>query len=134
MKMNNLHERVFSTTADQLAVLVADWDRIWPTDIGAAPRPLGGRLYKAGIMVWEEYDRPGAIRAFRVISPEALRAEHWFDLERVDEGVRLRHTIAGEAVGKYETIWREQIRPLHDQIIEALFDKIATALSRSARN
>jgi hypothetical protein len=58
------------------------------------------------MMVWEEFDRPGATRAFRVASPDALRGEHWFELERVDEGVRLRHTIAGDAVGEYETIWR----------------------------
>ena len=64
-------------------------------------------------MIWEEFDRPGAVRAFRAVSPAALGAEHWLDLECFDEGVRLRHTIAGEAVGEYEAVWREQIEPTH---------------------
>ena len=127
--MKNVHERVFAATADELAALVADFDRIWPTEIGPAPRPVGGRVYQAGLMVWEEFDRPGAIRAFRVVRPEALRGEHWFDLERVDEGVRLRHTIAGEAVAEFETIWRERIEPAHDQILDALLDKIELLVS-----
>jgi hypothetical protein len=129
MKVNSVHERVFAATADELAALVADFERIWPTEIGPVPRPVGGRVYQAGMMVWEEFDRPGAIRAFRVVSPNALRGEHWFDLERVHEGVRLRHTIAGEAVGEYETIWRERIEPAHDQILDALLDKIELVVS-----
>jgi hypothetical protein len=133
MKVNNVHERVFAATADELAALVADFDRIWPTEIGPVPRPVGGRVYQAGMMVWEEFDRPGAIRAFRVVSPNALRGEHWFDLERVHEGVRLRHTIAGEAVGEYETIWRERIEPAHDQILDALLDKIELVVSGPSR-
>jgi hypothetical protein len=132
MKVNNRHERVFAATADELAALVADFDGIWPTEICAPPRPLGGRLYEAGMMVWEEFDLPGTIRAFRVVSPESLRAGHWFDLERLDAGVRLRHTIVGEAVSEHEAIWRERIEPVHDQVLEALFDRIETALSRPA--
>jgi hypothetical protein len=129
MKVKNVHERVFAATADELAALVADFDRIWPTEIGPVPRPVGGRVFQAGPMVWEEFDRPGAIRAFRVVRPEALRGEHWFDLERVEEGVRLRHTIAGEAVAEFETIWRERIEPAHDQILDALLDKIELLVS-----
>ncbi len=124
MKVKKVHERVFAATADEVAALVADFDRIWPTEIGPMPRPLGGRVYQAGLMVWEEFDCPGAIRAFRIVSPDALRGEHWFDLEGVEEGVRLRHTIAGETVGEYETIWRERIEPAHDQILDALLDRI----------
>ena len=129
MKVISVHERVFAATAEELAALVADFGRIWPTEIEAAPRPVGGRVYQAGTMAWEEFDRPGAIRAFRVVSPAGLRVEHWFDLERVDEGVRLRHTLAGEAVGEYETIWRQRIAPAHDRVLDALLDKIEAALS-----
>ena len=132
MKINNCQERVFAATVDELAALVADFDRVWPTEITAAPRQVGRRLYRAGIMVWEEFDRPGATRAFRVVSPEGLQAEHWFNLEHIDEGVRLRHTIAGEAVGEYETVWCEQIEPTHGRVFAALFDRIETALGRSA--
>jgi hypothetical protein len=132
MKVNNVHERVFAATADELAALVGDFDRIWPTEIAPVPRPVGGRVYQAGMMVWEEFDRPGAIRAFRVVSSDGLRGEHWFDVESVAEGVRLRHTIAGEAVGNCESIWRERIEPAHDQILDALLDKIELLVSGSS--
>jgi hypothetical protein len=133
MKIRNCQERIFSATVDELAALVADFDMVWPTEVTAAPTPIGGRRYRAGRMVWEEFERPGAIRAFRVVSPEALAAEHWFDLERVDEGVRLRHTIAGEAVGEYQAVWCEQIKPTHERVFAALFERIGTLLRRSSR-
>jgi len=58
-----------------------------------------------------------------------LRAEHWFDLEGVDGGTLLRHTVDGEAFGKYEAIWREQIEPAHDLVLDALLDNIEAAVT-----
>jgi hypothetical protein len=84
-------------------------------------------LYDAGLMVWEEFDRPGAARAFRVVRPNELQAEHWFELELAEGGTVLRHTIEGCAVGKYEAIWSERIEPLHDRVLEALLDNVAAA-------
>ena len=78
-------------------------------------------------MLWEEFDRPDAARAFRVIRPDGLRGEHWFELGVAQGGTVLRHTIQGCAAGKYETIWRERIEPLHDLILEALLDNIEAA-------
>jgi hypothetical protein len=84
------------------------------------------------MMLWEEYDRPGASRAFRVVSPEGLRVEHWFTLEPVEGGTVLRHTVEGEAVGEWEEIWRDQIEPSHDVVLEALLDKVeATVASKT---
>ena len=81
-------------------------------------------------MVWEEVDRPGAIRAFRVVSPEDLRGEHWFEAQRVDGGTLVRHTIVGEAVGEYEAIWHDAIEPTHDLVLEAVLDSIEAAVAR----
>jgi len=78
-------------------------------------------------MVWEEFERPGAIRAFRVILPEELQGEHWFDAQPVAGGTLVRHTIDGEAVGEYEAIWRDRIEPAHDRILEAVLDNIEAA-------
>ena len=80
-------------------------------------------------MLWEELDRPGAARAFRVVRPDGLRAEHWFELEPADGATVLRHTIEGCAVGRYEAIWRERIEPLHDLILEALLDRVEAAVA-----
>jgi hypothetical protein len=86
-------------------------------------------LYDAGLMFWEEFDRPGAARAFRVVRPNELRGEHWFELEPAEGATVLRHTIEGSASGRYEAIWRERIEPLHDLILEALLDNIEAAIA-----
>jgi hypothetical protein len=127
MRIRNRHERTVAATPEQVAALVAEFSRIWPTQIAPAPRQQGHRLYRAGMMLWQEFDRPGAARAFRVISPEGLQAEHWFDMERAEGGTLLRHTIEGEAVGECETIWLEQIEPGHDLILKALLDNVEAA-------
>jgi hypothetical protein len=128
VKIRNRHERVISAPPERVAGLVLDLDAIWPTQIVAPPRPLGQRRYEEGPMVWEEFDRPGAIRAFRVIVPKELRGEHWFEAQSVDGGTLVCHTIVGEAVGAYESIWHERIEPSHDLILEAVLDNIEAAV------
>jgi hypothetical protein len=130
VRIRNRHERVISAPPERVAGLVLDFDAIWPTQIVAPPRPLGERRYKEGPMVWEEFDRPGAIRAFRVIVPEELRGEHWFEAQPVDGGTLVRHTIVGEAVGEYESIWHDRIEPGHDLILEAVLDNIEAAVGQ----
>jgi hypothetical protein len=129
MSISNSHERIIAATPERIAATVADFDGIWPTQIAPTPRPQGRCLYDAGLMLWEEFDRPGATRAFRVVRPEGLQAEHWFDLEQVDGGTRLRHTVEGEALGKYDAIWTERIEPVHNRVLEALLDNVETAVA-----
>src|SRR5436190_13859851 len=62
MKIKNRHERIVAAPPERIAGLIADFDRIWPTRIAPAPRLHGHRLYDAGPMLWEEFDRPGAAR------------------------------------------------------------------------
>ena len=81
-------------------------------------------------MLWEEFDRPGALRAFRVIRPDELRVEHWFELESAAGATVLRHTVEGYADGRYEALWRERIEPGHDVELEAIFDNVQAAVSR----
>jgi hypothetical protein len=129
MKIRDVHERIVAASPEKVAALVADFEAIWPTQIGPTPRRLEAGQYQAGLMVWEEVDRPGAVRAFRVISPEGLRADHWFELESTEGRTLVRYTIDGEAVGKYEAIWRERIEPVHALILEAILDKIEAAVA-----
>ncbi len=124
MKIRNRHERIVAAPPERIAALIADFDRVWPTQIAPAPRLQGHRLYDAGLMLWEEFDRAGAARAFRVVRPAELQAEHWFELELAEGATVLRHTVEGSAVGRCEAIWRERIEPLHDLILEALFDRV----------
>ena len=127
MKVVNRHERVITAGPERIAPLIADFGRTWPTEITPAPRLVGDRRYEAGRMLWEEVDRPGALRAFRVLSPDELRLEHWFEIEAVTGGTVLRHTVAGHAIGRYEAIWRERIEPAHDVTLEALLDNVQAA-------
>jgi hypothetical protein len=123
MKVLNVHERTFDAPPERLAALVADFDAVWPTQIGPAPRSEG-ELLRVPFMRWQEFDRPGAVRAFRVVSPPEMPAEHWFEVERVEGGTRLRHTIDGEATGDYEAIWRERIEPVHHLVLESMLDNV----------
>jgi hypothetical protein len=129
MKIRNRHERMVAAPPERIAALIADFDRVWPTEIAPAPRRQGPRLYDAGLMLWEEFDRPGAARAFRVVRPDDLQSEHWFELELAAGATVLRHTVEGYAVGKYEAIWCERIEPLHDLILEALLDNVEAAVA-----
>jgi carbon monoxide dehydrogenase subunit G len=129
MKISNRHERMVAAPPARIAALIADFDRVWPTQIAPAPRRQGPRLYDAGPMVWEEFDRPGAARAFRVVRPEGLRGEHWFELELADGATVVRYTVEGCAVGRYEAIWCERIEPLHDRVLEALLDNVEAAVA-----
>jgi hypothetical protein len=129
MKIRNRHERTFTAPPEQIAELISDFRRIWPAQLAPAPRLLGHRLYDVGLMVWEELDRLGAVRAFRIVRPDELQAEHWFELESLGSGTVLRHIVDGWVSGRYEAIWRERIEPLHDLVLEALLDNVQAAIA-----
>jgi len=129
MKIRNRHERTVAAPPERIAALIADFDLVWPVHIAPAPRRQGHRLYDAGLMTWEEFDRPGAARAFRVVRPDELRADHWFELEPAGGATVLRHTVEGHAAGKYEAIWCDRIEPLHNLIMEGLLDNVETAVA-----
>ena len=131
MKIRKQHERIVAAPPERIAALITDFDRIWPTEIAPAPRRQGHRLYDAGLMLWEEFDRPGAARAFRVIRPDELQGEHWFELERAKGVTVVRHTLEGCVARKWETTWCERIEPLHDRILEALLDNVEAAVASS---
>jgi hypothetical protein len=133
MKIKNMHERKVAAPPEPIAALIADFDRIWPTTIAPAPRQQGRCLYDAGLMLWEESDRPGAARAFRVVKPDEIQGEHWFELRPADGATIVRHTIEATAAGKYGTIWREQIEPLHDLILETLLGNVQAAVTGPLR-
>src|SRR6266536_582273 len=129
MKIRNHHVRIVAAPPEGIAALIADFDRVWPTEIAPAPRRQGHRLYDAGPMLWEEFDRPGAARAFRVVRPDELQVAHWFELELAEGATVLRYTLEGCAVGKYEAIWCERIEPLHDLILESVLDNVEAAVA-----
>lgn len=125
MEIRNVHERIVAGEPQQVARLLGDFDEIWPDDVARAPRYFGDGVYAAAPMVWEEIARPGAARAFRVIHPPELEAEHWFEVSAAPSGTVVRHIVAGEAHADLADTWRTRIEPIHDRILEALLDRIA---------
>ena len=131
VKVSNVHERTIKASQAQLEAIVADLAGIWPTQISPAPYP-DGELLRTGTMRWQELDRPGAVRAFRVVSPPEFRGEHWFEVELVKDGTVLRHTIDAEVFGEYEPIWRDRIEPVHNLVLEALLDNVQQIVERAS--
>src|SRR6266508_1597161 len=129
MKIRKRHERIIAAPPERITALIADFDRVWPTEIAPTPRLQAHRLYDARLMLWEEFDRPNAARAFRMVRPDKLQSEHWFELELARDTTILRYTIEGCAVGRYEAIWRDRIEPLHGRILEALLDNVEAAVA-----
>jgi hypothetical protein len=129
VKVRNVHERLLAAPPEQVAALFENMDPLWPTDVFPAPEPEDGAL-RIGPMVWQPVARGAAPAAFRIVSPREFPAEHWFEVEPDGTGgTTLRHTVEGEAVGSFEAIWREQVEPLHNAYIEALFDRAQEAAS-----
>jgi hypothetical protein len=130
MKIAVCHERAFDAAPERISALIADFDRVWPQGIASAPRQQAPGVYDAGLMRWEEFDRPGAIRAFRVTRPSGLHGEHWFELVVSGGMPVLRHTVDATASVAFAAIWRARIARLHDQILEALLDNVQQALAQ----
>jgi hypothetical protein len=124
VKIWNRHERTVAAVPERVVGLISDFDGVWPTAISPPPRLRGNGMYEVGVMLWQELDRPGAARAFRVVEPAELEAEHWFDVTPAAGMSIVRHTIEGHARGKYAAIWSEKIEPLHNLILEALLDNV----------
>jgi hypothetical protein len=124
MKVRDCHERWVAAAPDRITALIADFDLVWPAQLAPTPREVGPGRYDAGLMIWQEVERPGAARAFRVASPEEIRGEHWFELVPDGSGTVVRHTIEATAAGRYEAVWAERIGPKHGVIMEALLDKV----------
>jgi hypothetical protein len=127
VEIRNRHERRVAAPPGPIAALVADFDCVWPVQIMPAPRRVGPGRYDTGLMVWEEFERPGAVRAFRVVRPDELQGEHWFELVPDGSATVVRHVIEATATGKYEAIWTERIEPRHDAVLEALLDNVQAA-------
>lgn len=127
MKVHNVHERVLTAPPEQVAALFENMDPLWPTDVFPAPEPEEGAL-RIGPMLWQPVERADAAAAFRIVDPAEFPAEHWFEVEPDGQGgTTLRHTVAGEAVGEFEPVWRQLVEPMHNAYIEALFDRAQQA-------
>lgn len=133
MNIDNHHERLFAASPERVAELLADLGGVWPTELAPAPVEHHGGALRVGPMLWQEIERPGAVRAFRVVAPGDLQAEHWFEVAPQDGGSILRHRVVGRAVGEFARVWLERMQPLHDRILEGLLDNVERLAASDAR-
>lgn len=131
----NEHERVIEAPAEVVGALLdrlsADDDPIFPTPAWAAmtfDRPLGvGATGGHGPVRYSvtEYE-PGRRVRFAFTPPD--NGFHELTVEPMEEGrCRVRHVLETELLGRNRVLWPVVVRPLHDTIIEEVFDNIERA-------
>ncbi|MGW7075782.1 DUF2867 domain-containing protein [Streptomyces sp. NPDC054866] len=131
----NEHERVIEAPAEVVGALLdrlsADDDPIFPTPAWAAmtfDRPLAvGATGGHGPVRYSvtEYE-PGRRVRFAFTPPD--NGFHELTVEPMGEGrCRVRHVLETELLGGNRLLWPVVVRPLHDTIIEEVFDNIERA-------
>jgi len=135
--MSNFHERMIAAPAARVGALLdtlasAD-DRFWPHEkwfalrldrplaVGArrddGPRPQTVSSYTPGRQIRFEFNAP-------------RNGFHEFVLEEAgDGGCLLRHTLRAKMTAQTALTWFLAIRPVHDALIEDLFDKVEGQVS-----
>lgn len=131
----NEHERVIRAPAEVVGALLdrlsAEDDPLFPTPAWAAmifDRPLGvGASGGHGPVRYSvtEYE-PGRRVRFAFTPPD--NGFHEMSVEPIGKGrCRVRHVLETELLGRNRLLWPAVVRPLHDTIIEEVFDNIERA-------
>ncbi|GAA3096027.1 DUF2867 domain-containing protein [Streptomyces rectiviolaceus] len=131
----NEHERVIKAPAEVVGALLdrlsAEDDPLFPTPAWAAmifDRPLGvGATGGHGPVRYSvtEYE-PGHRVRFDFTPPD--NGFHELSVEPIGERrCRVRHVLETRPHGKDRLLWSAVVRPLHDTIIEEVFDNIERA-------
>jgi hypothetical protein len=140
--MKNVHTRELSAPIESLRPWIeACWsgtaDDAFPRDVirswrqnpaGIAPLALVPNVTRVGhgflSFRFESWDG----RRFWVrVENDAFRGGHGFDLESTERGCRITHTIEVALIGRGRILW-PLMEPIHDWVVEAMFDRIEVAL------
>jgi hypothetical protein len=142
MRITNVHERRIAVPADRIGellnTLASDNDMFWPHENWPAvkfDRPLqvgatGG--HGTGPYTITSYS-PGRHIRFDFVGG-GRHGFHEFEIRPLaGGGSLLRHFLDAQPplLGLY--VWHARIRPLHDAVLEDLFDKVEAQVSRVAR-
>jgi hypothetical protein len=141
MKISNIHERTVAAPVARVGALLdtlsSDDDRFWPHENWSRvkfDRPLGVGAsggHRGGRYAVSSYT-PGKHVRFEFLA--FANGYHEFRLEEVgDSACLLKHITRAKLTTKTAIIWYLAIRPLHDALIEDLFDKVEGHVSSVAR-
>ncbi|MGW6020814.1 DUF2867 domain-containing protein [Streptomyces sp. NPDC055099] len=133
--VRNEHERVIEAPAGEVGALLdrlsAEDDPVFPTPAWAAmlfDRPLGvGAVGGHGPVRYSvtEYE-PGRRVRFAFTPPD--NGFHEMSVEPLGQDrCRVRHVLELRPLGKDRLLWPAVVRPLHDTIIEEVFDNFERA-------
>jgi hypothetical protein len=141
MKMSNVHERTIAASAARVGALLdtlasAD-DKFWPHENWPgvkfnAPLQVGATGgHGTGPYTVSSYT-PGQRLRFEFRG--GRQGYHEFTVQKVDDTMcLLRHVLKAELMLKSAWRWYFLIRPLHDALIEDLFDKVEGQVARIER-
>ena len=143
MKILNVHTRKIEgpkNKVDELIqTLASREDKVWPREQWPAMRLDHGLKVGSkgghGIIGYyiKEYVEGERI-VFEFTKPKGFTGSHYFEMEELNQNrCLLKHTIKMEAKGKATLAWVLFIRPLHDALIEDLFDKVDNQTTESKK-
>lgn len=113
-----------------LEAMGTDQDRIWPDEKVRFTRTPGP------LVVGETHEQHGLIRATLAeyvpserivwgVDIPMLKGTHGFYVEKLGGGrTRITHRIAAKVAWGMLPMWKTFVQPLHDRIIEGIFDRI----------
>lgn len=137
MYIANIHERKISSPVNDIGALLdtisSIEDKMWPYENW--PRIKFDRPLETGAIGGHGPVRytvasysPG--KSIKFTFTKHFDGYHEITLEKIDETVSLmRHTIKAKTTGAKTITWLLAIRPLHNALIEDLFDKVERELS-----
>lgn len=138
MRISNVHERELAVPVEAAGRLLDGLssrpDPLWPE--GPWPPMRFDRPLEVGavgghgpIRYRVELYEPGRRIRFRFTGPPGLHGTHEWRVTPAGNGCRIRHSIAGRAVGRMLPTWPLVFRPLHDALIRDALDKAERALT-----
>ncbi len=136
MRVLNVHRRVLAGSPADVWTLVANLgtrdDLLWPADswprvrFDRVPVAVGSRGGHGPIRYEVAAIEPGRKLVLRFLGPAGFDGSHHFEvLPQTTGGSELVHTITMDTRGPALVSWPLVFRPLHDALIEDLFDRAA---------
>ena len=130
--IRNVHERVINAPLEPLGVLLdglgQKGDRLWPSRswppmVLDRPLALGADGGHDGIYYYVSEYEPGRRVRFTFHPRTLLIRGHELGLGALDdERSRIRHVLIGRTSGAMRVMFPAAVEPLHDAVIEDLFD------------
>lgn len=139
--IRNIHERHIELPIEDarelLATLASAEDRLWPSDHWPAMilddgLNLGSRGGHGDVRYHVSARTPDLVE-FTFDPSFGLTGTHTFELVRDGSGTLARHELRGEAAGSMRLGWVLVVEPLHDAVIEGVFDRLDRAGGKQVR-